>query len=249
MVIYIFKKKIGDKNACVFYDYDSCCSWFWLKLKQPKIFGPFIVELIIQLNIVGFNSILSENLSKVYSFSKNIKFFLCFLISLFFINAYILIFRTSLVATKYLYKDYNNAISRANGFALSLFWFIFYSLFTFIFSIIYISAGEPKGNRWENCMMCEFIIFKVLDFQLLSLYDFLDDLDCINTTVVITFERFLWMIIEVIIEVLEIDKTILISIQIAFSSIFSVILFITCRKVRGALNPILEKLAGKLQRL
>ena len=61
---------------------------------------------------------------------------------------------------------------------------------------------------------------------MLSVYDFMDDSDFLNTSVVITCERFLWMIIEVIIDTSEIKIKNLIIVQIVVSSLFFIILVI-----------------------
>lgn len=88
-IVYIFfQKRIGNKEACIFYDYDSCCHWFWLKIKKPQIYGSFFINLFFQLIFAGFRLILSNNLEKIYSFSKNLKFFISFIIALFFIKRY-----------------------------------------------------------------------------------------------------------------------------------------------------------------
>ena len=97
--------------------------------------------------------------------------------------------------------------------------FLSYSLYTLIFSIIYLARGKPSGQIWEGFIMFEIVYMKSLDFHLLTLYDFFDDLDCLNTSVVITSARYLWILIEVLIDVFEINTTILISLQIGFSSI------------------------------
>ena len=67
--------------------------------------------------------------------------------------------------------------------------------------------------------MAEFIYFKVLDFQILSFFDFLDNSDIFNTTLVITFEKLLWKIIETIIDIVVKNIRTLILIQIIITSI------------------------------
>lgn len=207
-----FQKKLGDKDVCIFYDYDSLYSWFSLKLRKPKIIVPFFIELFIQLLIVGFNFILSDNFLKVYSIKKNYKFFSCLSISVFYI---------------YYLLHLVNRVNAKDIFNFTSVLFFIYSLYTLIFSIIYLANGKPSGKHWENTIMSEIVFMKMLDFHMLTFYDFFDDLDCLNTSVVITFARYLWILIEVLIDILEIKTTILISLQIGFSSIcFFSILFI-----------------------
>ena len=226
-----FQKKIGDRDVCIFYDYASCCSWFLKKLKKPEIFLPFFIELGMQLNVIGFNPILSDNLLNKFSFTKNIKIFLAFLICVGLINLYILFILPVFQFSEYFIDDeedkkYN--FPKIISAILSGLLFGMYSIFTLIFSIVYLVSKNPTGKHYENCIIAELIFFKTADLHMLSFYDFLDDEDCLNTSVIITFERFLWMIVEVIIDCAETNWTILVSIQIGISLIISslVILFI-----------------------
>ena len=58
---------------------------------------------------------------------------------------------------------------------------------------------------------------------MLSFFDFFDDEDCLNTSLFITVEKVIWMIIEVIFDIKEIkDKTLFI-IQISVSGLFFII--------------------------
>ena len=82
-----FQKKVGDMDACIFYNYSSCCSWFWLNIKRPLIIIPFFLALFFQLGVIGFNKILSDNLLK-NNYSKNVKIFNYFFIAFLHINTY-----------------------------------------------------------------------------------------------------------------------------------------------------------------
>ena len=59
-------------------------------------------------------------------------------------------------------------------------------------------------KRWDYIYMVGFGAFKTMDLMLLSFYDFFDNSDIFNTTLAITFEKLLWMIIEAIIYSLDI---------------------------------------------
>ena len=48
--------------------------------------------------------------------------------------------------------------------------------------------------------MANFIFFKIIDFQILTVFNFYDNSDLFNTTLAITLEKLLWMIIETIID-------------------------------------------------
>ena len=73
--------------------------------------------------------------------------------------------------------------------------------------------------------MTEFIFFKILDFQILTFFDFFDNSDIFNTTLAITLEKLIWMIVETIIEAFVEDTKILVIIQIVITSI--ALIFIT----------------------
>ena len=266
-----FQKKIGNRKACIFYDYDSCFSWFWFKIYKFEIIFPFFVELYLQLCVCGFNSILSENLLKEYSFSKNIRFFSSLILSVFFVNLYLILVRKMefFALNKNLEKstnninnddDNNNNINNndnnfndnndinnntnnninnnndnnnncnifkyCNELALLIYFLLAISLIFLIISFKYIFEDNPTGDKWDNLYMNSIIFFKAIDFQLLSFYDFLDDEDCLNTTIIIYFEKFLWMIIEIVIDLKEIKIKVLIIIQIIFSLGFFIALIL-----------------------
>ena len=219
-----FKKKIGNKNACIFYDYNSCCSWFCLKIANPEIFTPFVIELFLQTSVVGFNSMLSEKLLKEYSFSKNRNFFMNLFTCLIYISIYIIFIR----GIKFLLainnsKKYNCCYKFCNDvFFLSYFLF-FFSFQAFFYSKEYISTDFYTGDLLDNLLSNMITLFKSLDFQMLSYYDFFDDSDCLNTAVVITFEKFFWMIIEVVLDSTEISTKTLFIIQLVCSIIFLIL--------------------------
>ena len=73
--------------------------------------------------------------------------------------------------------------------------------------------------------MTEFTFFKILDFQILTFFDFFDNSDIFNTTLAITLEKLIWMIVETIIEAFVEDTKILVIIQIVITSI--ALIFIT----------------------
>ena len=80
--------------------------------------------------------------------------------------------------------------------------------------------------------MSEIVGFKMLDLNMLVYYDFFDDEDCLNTSVIITFERFVWTIFEVLIDIFEVKLAVLISIQIAVSFIINILsLVIFCKLI------------------
>ena len=177
----------------------------------------------MQLNVIGFNPILSDYLLKKFSFTKNIKIFLAFLICVGLINLYILFILPVFQFSEYFKNEKYNFPKIISAF-LSGFLFGIYSYFTSIFSIVYLASKNPTGKHYENCIIAELIFFKTADLHMLSFYDFLDDEDCLNTSVIITFERFLWMIVEVIIDCAETNWTILVSIQIGISLILCYLL-------------------------
>jgi len=83
-----FQKRIGNKSTCICYYYTSKCTWLKEKIIKFDVIFPIIIELYCQLCIIGFNYLLTEKLIKVYSFKKNIKFYLALLILSFFLCNY-----------------------------------------------------------------------------------------------------------------------------------------------------------------
>ena len=152
---------------------------------------PFLIELFCQVCIMGFNPILTDKLLNEYSYSKNIKFY-CALYILSICYAIIFIF----LYTKDKKTKKKNCCANKNiGFYFVYsFGFLFvFIIFTFISSVCYFTDDNLKRERWNNIIMAEFIYFKVLDFQILSFFDFLDNSDIFNTSLVITFEKLLWI--------------------------------------------------------
>ena len=70
-----FQKKVGDKDACNLYDYTGCCSSFKYKIKQfDNII--ILIELICQLCLVKYNSMLVDRLREENTFYTNFLLFL-----------------------------------------------------------------------------------------------------------------------------------------------------------------------------
>ena len=79
--------------------------------------------------------------------------------------------------------------------------------------------------------MAENIFFKVIDLMILSFFDFFDNTDIFNTTLAITVEKFIWMIIEVLIDAFVSNKKTLILVQIIITSIgLGIIIIMFCCK-------------------
>ena len=117
---------------------------------------------------------------------------------------------------------------------ISIIPFFGFIIFTFFSSIFYYKDDNLKRERWNNIIMAEFIFFKVIDFQILSFFNFLDNSDIFNTTLAITFEKLLWMIIETIIDTCVKNTKSLILVQIIVTSIilglflFSILIYLIC---------------------
>ena len=168
---------------------------------------------------MGFNHILTEKLLNDYSYSKCMKFY-CALYIICIVYGIFIIYLYSNDLKNYTFKVI--LLIERN----TCFYYIFI-IFTFITSVCYYTDDNLKRERWNNIIMAEFIYFKVLDFQILSFFNFLDNSDIFNTTLVITFEKLLWMIIETIIDTYVKNTRKLILIQIIVTSFnLGVFLFI-----------------------
>ena len=226
-----FQKTINNKNVCIFYDYDSCCSWFYSRIRRPEIFAPLISEVFLQLSYVGFNSIFSDKLSKEYSISENIKFCCFLLIDFIILGLYIIILRTNnykdIFSPNIISLDYgNNNKYKSNFYSLIVIigLLFFFSIFVIVYSLMYICEKNPDLASWNKRFEGEILIFKFFDLQILSYFDFIDDKDCLNSSIFITVEKVIWMGVETLLEILEVKIKTLFIIQIVSSGIFTLLL-------------------------
>ena len=251
-----FQKTINNKNVCIFYDYDSCCSWFYSRIRRPEIFAPLISELFLQLSYVGFNSIFSDKLSKEYSISENIKFCCFLLIDFGLLGLYIIILRISnnknILNQNIISLDYgNNNKCKSNFYSLIIIiaLLFFFSIFVIVYSLMYICEKNPDLASWNKRFESEIIIFKFFDLQILSYFDFIDDKDCLNSSIFITVEKVIWMGVETLLEILEVKIKTLFIIQIVSSGIFTLLLIfiiifliMDARKICGREKAALREL-------
>ena len=233
-----FQKDIENKSACICYYYTGKCNWFKEKIFRFDVIAPVLTELYCQLCIIGYNSLLSEKLVKVYTFSKNIKFYLALIL---------LSIGLGCITTPDLLKNQKEKNEKEKGKKKRLFdcinipiiWLIFYyvlglTFLTFISSICYMTDKNLSRGRWDNIIMAEFILFKIIDMSILGFFDFFDNSDIFNTSLAITLEKFIWMIIETIIEVSKPSIKSLVIVQIIVTStifglsIFMIFYFCCC---------------------
>ena len=212
---YIYlRKKTTKKSTCIIYYYTNMCTWLNEKICNADILTPALIELFCQVCIIGFNPILTEKLLNEYSYSKNFKFYIALIIlSLFFGIMIVYLCEFDMKGKKDCCDKF------LNFFQLSSLFLVTFIIFTFICSICYLCDDNITRERWNNIIMTEFIFFKILDFQILTFYDFFDNSDIFNTTLAITLEKLLWMVIETIIEAFVKNKKILVIIQIIVISL------------------------------
>ena len=212
-----FRKETNNKKACICYYYTDKCTWFKEKIFNFYTMAPFFTELYCQISNVGYNSILTEKLVNDFSYSKNMKFYITlFLFSLGFGIAYSPSNNSVKEKEEKEKKTNDNTPFNYLSF-ISLFLFGF-TLFTFISSIYYYKEDNTQRNKWDNIIMAECIFFKVLDLMILSFFDFFDNTDIFNSSLAITVEKFMWMIIEVLIDAFVSNKKKLILVQIIITS-------------------------------
>ena len=181
-----------------------------------------LTEILCQTSIIGFKYILSKKLLKIYTYRITIRFYIA-LIILSFVTVlfYVIVFYESIKnkSSKYVFLkklDYLSFIS---------FILMGFSLFTFISSLCHIKSNNLSlgSTKWNNIYKAEFIYFKCIDLAILSFFDTYDNSDIFNSTLFITLEKFLWMIIEGIVDFCEPNTKILIIIQIVVSGILGLI--------------------------
>ena len=224
-----FQKETKKKKTCICYYYTDKCTWFKEKLFNFDVIVPVFTELFCQISNVGYNSILSEKLLNEYSYIKNIKFYITlFIFTLVFGISYSSVYNSSLKEKEE--KEKKTKGNKILDYLSLISFFLFgFTLFTFISSIYYYKEKNLKRKRWDNIIMAENIFFKVIDIMILSFFDFFDDTDIFNTTLAITVEKFIWMIIEVLIDAYVSNKKNLILIQIIITSIgLGIIIILFC---------------------
>ena len=231
---YIYIRKTSTKKSeCICYYYTNKCSWFKEKMLNKEVIIPFFIELYCQICVIGFNPILTEKLLNEYSYSKNIKFYsaLIILINTFVILLIFILPNEDEQKEEEKEKKEKNDSDSCNKKICDLLGYNFiylfgFFIFTFISSICYYSADNLNKERWNNIIMAEIIFFKVIDFRILSYFDFFDNSDIFNTTLSITVEKLLWMIIETIIDIYVENKKALVLVQIIASSLIPGIFFL-----------------------
>ena len=224
-----FQKETKKKKTCICYYYTDKCTWFKEKLFNFDVIVPVFTELFCQISNIGYNSILSEKLLNEYSYIKNIKFYITlFIFTLVFGISYSSVYNSSLKEKEE--KEKKTKGNKILDYLSLISFFLFgFTLFTFISSIYYYKEKNLKRKRWDNIIMAENIFFKVIDIMILSFFDFFDDTDIFNTTLAITVEKFIWMIIEVLIDGFVSNKKYLILIQIIITSIgLGIIIILFC---------------------
>ena len=220
-----FQKQIGDKNVCIIYDYAGCCSWTNQTICQIDNII-IIILLICQVCMVGHNSIIDERLLND-SFWNNFGFFICLIFfSVLIGTIYARLHFESMIKREYNYDDCRKRCGYFGFLSIFLYIFFGYSFFCAIYSLRkgkYLEELSKKKNIneesakrvFDGMFMVELIIFKCLDLQILSLFEFYDNPDIINSALLITLEKVLWMILEPIFNLIPIK--ILLYIQLIIS--------------------------------
>ena len=216
-----FQKSIDKKNVCVCYYYSSWYSWFCVKIRKPIIFAPLVAQFFFHCCCVAENSILSERLLNVYSISSNIKYLLI-LISYVFIIIILFLFNYNL-STNFM-KEGNKCQRLIFVIILIFYLLLNTTIFTLILSLRIILKSHLRKDDYDFLIKSDVAAFKSLDLMMLSLYDFLDDEDCLNTSIFIYFERFLWTILEMLFDLYELYMKTLCIFQMIFSIIFFIVL-------------------------
>ena len=224
-----FQKDIGNKSACICYYYTSKGNWFREKIFKFDVIAPVLTELYCQLCIIGYNSLLTEKLLKVYTYSKNIKFYLALIILSISLGSLSIPDLAKMTKEKKR-RLFDNCNCMNDYFIIVMYTYVVvFTFLTFISSICYMRENNLSRERWNNIIMAEFIFFKVIDMTILGFYDFFDNSDIFNTSLAITLEKLIWMIIETIIEVSDPNIKSLVIVQIIVTStIFGLSIFILC---------------------
>ena len=235
--IYIRKESV-KKSQCICYYYTSKCNWFSDMVCNINIILPTLTEVYCQVGTMGFNQILTEKLLNEYSYSKILKFYFALIIlSIFFGIVIVYHCKIDILDPKEKKEEKNEAKKKEKNikeqedddcskkilyyYLISLSFLILFDIFTLISSACYYADDNITRERWNNIIMTEFILFKIIDFQILSFFNFYDNSDLFNTSLAITLEKLFWMIIEKIIDIYVENKKRLILVQIYVISIIT----------------------------
>ena len=238
------KNSEGKKKICICYYYSDKCTWFKETILKFDVYAPFLTELYCQICIIGYKLILTEKLLENYTYIKNMKYFIVlFIISV--ILASVFIPDDDFGTQNQKNNDNNNNNNNENltnskkskisicfsfdneNVLITVQVILFaFTIFILISSVCYYEEMKITKKRWDYVYMVGYGVFKTIDLIILSFYDFFDNSDIFNTTLAITFEKLLWMIIEAIIYSLDISKKTLVVVQLICSSIAIVILIV-----------------------
>lgn len=143
---------------------------------------PICLELFCQLHIIAFKPILSENMLKTFSDWKSIGF----IIYLIVINLIGIIFATIIRLVKLINK--NESFPKSILLLGPIILVCFLSLITFIISLIYYKIDKYKGV-WDYLYMLNVSCFKLIEFQLFSLFGIFNNEDFFNSSLLLVLER------------------------------------------------------------
>ena len=224
-----FKNEEGNQKACIIYHYTTKCNWLKEKIIKIDVIFSIVILLFCQSCIVGFNTVLYDKLLYDYSYKKNIKFFIALFVICIFFGWFAALSNHAIEknlgeekdkSTEQNKKEISCFESKSCYYIFSIMGLLLgFIIFTFISSFCYYFEKNISKTRWDNIIMAEFIFFKSIDMSLLTYYNFFDNTDLINTTLFITLEKFLWMIIEEIIDAFKPKVKALIIFQIVISGI------------------------------
>ena len=218
---YLFFQKTtkDDKDICIFYKYSG--KWLWIKTTFLRIINiiPVCLELYCQLHIVAFKPILSEKMLKDFSDWKSIGF----IIYLIVFDMFGFIFSTifSFYKLKKNFKKNNKIIPKSIIIIIPFISVCVFSLINFTISLIYYKIDKYKGV-WDYLFIHILSCFKLIEFQLFSLFGIFNNEDFFNSSLLLVLERAIWNIIENILDSFEAKTKKLILIQIIFSSILGI---------------------------
>ena len=237
-----FRKKNFEKSACICYYYTSKCNWFKKIICNEEIIIPTLMEFYCQVCLIGFKLILAERMLYDYSYIKSLKFYNPLLIFSLSFGVFI-VYQCKMEVKR---KDQKDDCNRKLDFLFQIaFLFLFgFIIFNFLSSVIYYTDKKINRERWNNIIMANFIFFKIIDFQILTVFNFYDSSDLFNTTLAITLEKLLWMIIETIIDTYVENKKKLVLVQLIVTApasaflIFLMAVFIVfvCQEIKHDIN-------------
>jgi len=210
-----YRKENKNDIICTFYSFQSWNEWLKDNFGKEYTIYAIIMTLLFKSQILGFKPKIEDNFNEDFTEKKSMNYILIY------IGSFIIIY---LLIVNLIWKKVNKKFTSLVYLTSSIFGFIG-SIIVIIIS--FLALNNLKENIFDIWLEIIMIFYSLLDFLFLNLFDlFGNNNDILNTSLFITFFRFIWDIISSILESKGItDKKVIYKVQISIS-IFTIIILV-----------------------